>query len=287
MTFSGLCVPDRDRPARGPVRGLSPARPRRRPPGRPPPPPPARAATGSRYRPPRTRGRRSSSNWCRSGIPVGTSSIRTSLGPSRSRCESRAPQRVAVSDDERGVPGSQLGDQHVVPVRQQPGDDVGEALGPRHVGGVEVGVARVGEQAGVGIVAARRRRAVTGAAPGAVGRPTHLGPDVGADAALKRAVGALVQPPGAVHRDVGAPGRPDGDVPGAQRAHEQRRVQHRGDEPGLAQQVAGVVGPPLPEGRQVDVHPAGEPARRRSSRFRRGAAAAGWAPDDPAPRGPW
>ena len=45
--------------------------------------------------------------------------------------------------DEHDVAGPQVGDDRVVPVRQHPGDDVGEALGARDDIAREEGVALV------------------------------------------------------------------------------------------------------------------------------------------------
>ena len=42
-------------------------------------------------------------------------------------------EAVAVGADEHGAPGPQVGGDAVVPVREQPGDDVGEALRQRQL----------------------------------------------------------------------------------------------------------------------------------------------------------
>ena len=75
------------------------------------------------------------------------------------------PQAVAVGADEHGVPGPQVGGQHLVPVGDQPGDDVGQALGLRELAGGHLGVALVAVRVVRVVGGDGRRRHVVAAAP--------------------------------------------------------------------------------------------------------------------------
>ena len=120
----------------------------------------------------------------------------------------QGPKAVAVGADQHRAPGAQVGGDQLVPVGEQPVDDVLEALGragsssARQLGVafVVVGVERV-------VVADRRRRHVVAAAPDldllgavALGRLRLV-------AAGEVAVVALVEAPVAPHRDPRAPHR--------------------------------------------------------------------------------
>ena len=166
-------------------------------------------------------------------------------------------QAVAVGGDEHRLAGPQVRDDRRLPVGQEAGDDVLEALGAGQVG-AEVGVLRQPGLRELAVVVERRRRDVEGAAP-----EHELLLAVRLEGlllvlALQGAVVALVEAPGALDRDP----VPVGDVEGRRgrvdRAAQQRGVHDVGEYAGVAQELArpDALGAALVVERDVD--PPGE-----------------------------
>ncbi len=167
------------------------------------------------------------------------------------------PQRVPVRGDQHRATGPQVRQDRRLPVRQQPGDHVLQALGARRVV-TEVGVARIRVLAELAAKLDFRRRRVVRAAP-----EHELLLAVGFEGlllvlALQRAVVALVEPPVAADRNPVPVRDVEGDVRRGDGSPQQRGVQHIRQHLVLAQQFAAALGLGLTFLRQRYVHPAGE-----------------------------
>ena len=174
-----------------------------------------------------------------------------------SRCLTIAAQAVAVGGDEHGVPGAEVGDDVALPVGEQAGDDVLEALGAGQLV-AEVGVLRQPGLRELVVVGQRRRRDVEGAAPEHELLLAVLLERLLLVLALQGAVVALVEAPRAAHRDPVPVGGVEGQRGGGDRASLQRGVDDVGQEAGLDEQLPAAHGLAAALVGQVDVDPAGE-----------------------------
>ena len=143
-------------------------------------------------------------------------------------------QRIAVGRDEHEPAGAQVGDDHVVPVGQHAREHVLEAFGAGQQVGCEAAVARVPLRGVVGGGVERRRCDVEGASPEHELLIAELAPDLLLVLALERPVVALVQPPGAAHRDPAALGGGEREL-----ARHDRARQHGGMQDVRLQAVRG------------------------------------------------
>ena len=198
----------------------------------------------------------------------------SSDSPSRCLISARSELPCAATSTVRA--GAQVRHDRVVPVRQHPDDDVGQALGARD--GVEQVARSAGRRPGCTVVVGqRRRRHVVGPAPEHELLLAELGPDLRLVLALQRAVVALVEPP---DRRTGIQCRSAASramFGGADRPAQHRGVHDVGQQAVLARSSS----PPRaasasPLSVEVDVDPAGEQVLAGSSRSRRGGAAPGW-----------
>jgi hypothetical protein len=133
-------------------------------------------------------------------------------------------QRVAVGGHQHDTVPAQVRHDRVVPVGQQPPDDILEALGARHrleqvrIPGVGCGALLVIRQ--------RRRRRVVRPAPAHELLIAELRVDRHPVHALQRAIVPLVEPPRTAHRDPVPVRDVEADLGSPDRAAKQRGVQH-------------------------------------------------------------
>ena len=111
------------------------------------------------------------------------------------------PQRVAVRGDQHGLAGAQVGHDRGRPSTAASGATTSLRHSVRGQVVAEVGVARVAGLGELVVVVDRRRRRVVGAAPEHELLLAVLLERLLLVLALQRAVVALVEPPGALHRD--------------------------------------------------------------------------------------
>ncbi len=157
-----------------------------------------------------------------------------------------AAQAVAVGGDEHGLSGPQVVGDGPVPVGQQAGDDVLEALAAGQLR-PEVGVAHVVGLGELVRVVDRRRRGVERAAPEHELLLAVLLEGLLLVLALEGAVVALVEAPAAPDRDPVPVGDVEADHGGADRAAQQGGVDDVGLDPGVAQLLPAAerLGPAL------------------------------------------
>ena len=160
--------------------------------------------------------------------------------------------------DQDGVTGIQIRDDGLLPVRQHARHDVLEALGAGTLVGGDVGVAGIVELRVLRVGVLHRRRGVVAATPQHELLVTVLVAGGGLVQPLQRAVVALVQTPAAAHRNPVAVAAVECQVGGVDGATQQRRVQHRRQQPLRGQQFRRFPGLGLTLLVDVDVHPPGE-----------------------------
>ena len=156
--------------------------------------------------------------------------------------------------------GEEVWDDRLLPVRDDPADDVGQALGGRQVGRRHVAVAGVGRRPAPGHPAGRGGgRDVVAAPPQLDLGLAVLGRRLLLVEPLQRAVVALVQPPVAADRQPAPPGLAEGQLGGGDGPDQHRGVQDPQVEVVLGgHQRPGRPGLGLAVGAQLDVDPPGE-----------------------------
>jgi hypothetical protein len=167
-------------------------------------------------------------------------------------------QAIAMGGDEHALAAAKGGGDLGLPVGQEAGDGVFQALGLRHLFGPERGVAPIAP--GEARIVARhgRRGNVVATTPDLDLIFAVLLDRLGLVEALQRPVHALVQAPGAVHGQPHLVGRLEHDPEGLDGALEQRGVRDIEREPLARDELAGVLGLAHAGLAERHVDPAGE-----------------------------